>query len=54
MNPQQSTDMKGAEEAAKDAINSIAERDIRTGDAVEVVIMTKDGIKRYVEQIRRD
>ena len=33
------------EDTAKDMINSIAERDIYTGDGVEVTIINKDGIK---------
>ena len=43
-----------AEETAKDIINSIAERDIYTGDGVEVVIVDKDGVRAKREAIRRD
>lgn len=43
-----------AEETAKDIINSIAERDIYTGDGVEIVIVDKDGVRAKREAIRRD
>ena len=42
------------EETAKDIINSIAERDIYTGDNVEVVIVDSKGIRTKREPIRRD
>lgn len=42
------------EETAKDIINSIAERDIYTGDGVEVVIIDASGIRVKREAIRRD
>lgn len=42
------------EEAAKDIINSIAERDIYTGDNVELVMIKASGIKTVREPIRRD
>ena len=41
-------------DAAKDVINSIAERDIYTGGQVEVVIVSKDGISFKREWIRKD
>ena len=47
-------DLVRAEETAKDIINSIAERDIYTGDAIELVIVTKDGVTFKREAIRRD
>jgi 20S proteasome alpha/beta subunit len=47
-------DKQSAEDTAKDIINSIAERDIYTGDAVEVVIIDKNGISFKREAIRRD
>ena len=31
---------------ARDAMTSACERDIHTGDDVEIVIITKDGVKR--------
>lgn len=46
--------VKEAEETAKDIINSIAERDIYTGDGVEVVIIDHTGIHVKREAIRRD
>lgn len=42
------------ENIAKDVVNGVAERDIYTGDNVEVVHLNKDGIKRHTEAIRRD
>lgn len=42
------------ENAAKDIINSIAERDIYTGDGLEVVIIDKSGVSVKREPIRRD
>ena len=42
------------EDTAKDIINSIAERDIYTGDQVEVVIVDANGVRVKREPIRRD
>ena len=39
---------------ARDIINSIAERDIYTGDQVEIVIIDKRGVTFRREPIRRD
>lgn len=39
---------------AKDAFTSAAERDIYTGDHVQVWIITKDGCRQEVFDIRRD
>ena len=47
-------DLKKVEETAKDIINSIAERDIYTGDQVEIVIIDKNGVTFKREAIRRD
>lgn len=47
-------DIQTVEDTAKDIINSIAERDIYTGDAVEVVIVDKNGVTFKREPIRRD
>ena len=48
------TSLQEVEETGKDIINSIAERDIFTGDQVEVVIIDKNGIRTKREAIRRD
>ena len=42
------------EETAKDIINSIAERDIYTGDGVELVFVDANGVRFKREAIRRD
>lgn len=42
------------ENVAKDIINSIAERDIYTGDGVEVTTVDKNGVRVTREAIRRD
>lgn len=42
------------ENTAKDIINSIAERDIYTGDNVELVTVDKDGVRFRREAVRRD
>jgi 20S proteasome subunit beta 6 len=42
------------ENTAKDIINSIAERDIYTGDNVEIVTVDKNGVRTIREPIRRD
>ena len=47
-------DRQSSEDAAKDIINSIAERDIYTGDNVEIVTVDKNGVTYKREAIRRD
>ena len=47
-------DRQSSEDAAKDIINSIAERDIYTGDNVEIVTVDHHGITVKREAIRRD
>jgi len=47
-------DVKTAEDTAKDIINSIAERDIYTGDQVELVIIDRNGVHYKRDAIRRD
>ena len=47
-------DKQTVEDAAKDIINSIAERDIYTGDGVEVVCITAAGLTTKREAVRRD
>ena len=47
-------DKQTVEDAAKDIINSIAERDIYTGDQVELVMIDSTGVHFKREKIRRD
>ena len=47
-------DVQEVEETAKDIINSIAERDIYTGDGVEIVIIDATGVRVKREAVRRD
>jgi len=47
-------DVNRVEETAKDIINSIAERDIYTGDGVEIVIIDRTGVRVKREAVRRD
>jgi 20S proteasome alpha/beta subunit len=42
------------EDTVKDIINSIAERDIYTGDGVEVVLVNSKGVHVKREAVRRD
>ena len=42
------------ENTAKDVINAIAERDIYTGDGVEIVTVDKNGVRVTRDVIRRD
>lgn len=48
------TNEQEVEEAAKDIMSSIAERDIYTGDAVELVKIKASGITTVREAMRRD
>ena len=41
-------------DTCKDIISSIAERDIYTGDGIEIVTVDKNGIKRERDAVRRD
>jgi 20S proteasome alpha/beta subunit len=45
---------QNAEDAAKDMINSIAERDIYTGDGVEICFVETTGVTYKKEAVRRD
>ena len=47
-------DLQKVEETAKDILNSIAERDIYTGDGVELVIIDQKGVTIKREALRRD
>ena len=46
--------LKKCIEVVKDVFTSAAERDIYTGDAVSISIITKDGIKTERFPLRRD
>ena len=48
------TDKEETENTGKDIINSIAERDIYTGDNVEIVFVDHDGVRYKREAVRRD
>lgn len=47
-------DQQEVENTLRDILNSIAERDIYTGDNMEVVICDKDGVRRKTFPLRRD
>lgn len=47
-------DRQTVEDAAKDIINSIAERDIYTGDNVELCLVDATGVHYKKEPVRRD
>ena len=48
------TNQQEVENTAKDVIHSIAERDIYTGDHVEVTTVDANGVRVFIEPIRRD
>ena len=48
------TDRRTVEDAGRDIINSIAERDIYTGDNVEMVMIDSTGVIYKRESCRRD
>lgn len=43
-----------AVELVYDAFRSAAERDIYTGDKLEIIVLTKEGAKKEWKQLRRD
>ena len=45
---------KDCVEAAKDILSSIAERDIYTGDACELVTIKASGVTKTTSEMRRD
>jgi 20S proteasome alpha/beta subunit len=54
LHPKLAQDREQAENAAKDAIHSISERDIYTGGNVEVILIDKEGIHTKREDVRKD
>ena len=54
LQPKLAPELQTCEEAAKDAINSIAERDIYTGSNVDIVSITAAGVSVKQEKIRGD
>eukprot|EP00755_Sulcionema_specki_P010679 Sspe_Gene.691::Locus_237_Transcript_1_1_Confidence_1.000_Length_846::g.691::m.691/K02732/PSMB1; 20S proteasome subunit beta 6 len=50
------TDMTKEEavELAKEAFTSAGERDLETGDSVEIFVITADGVEKEMCQLRRD
>lgn len=46
--------MEEAVSLVKDAFTSAGERDIYTGDAVEIVTISKDGMKKEVFELKKD
>lgn len=38
----------------KDCFASAAERDIYTGDAIQIIVITKDGIREERQELKRD
>lgn len=54
LSPKLAQDRQSAIDAAKDAIHSIAERDIYTGDNVEITIIDSTGVHSKMEKVRKD
>ena len=48
------TSQQETEDTGKDIINSIAERDIYTGDQCEIVFVDAAGVRYKREPVRRD
>eukprot|EP00824_Muranothrix_gubernata_P016321 TRINITY_DN33875_c0_g1_i1.p1 TRINITY_DN33875_c0_g1~~TRINITY_DN33875_c0_g1_i1.p1 ORF type:complete len:247 (+),score=46.12 TRINITY_DN33875_c0_g1_i1:14-754(+) len=52
--PEYPTDSSFVTNMVKDVMNSCAERDIHTGDAVEIMVITKTGVTTVKEKLRSD
>ena len=48
------SDLEKALQLVKDVFISAAERDVYTGDALKICVVTKDGIKEETIQLRKD
>ena len=54
LNPVAPTDKEATINLIKDTLHSASERDIYTGDNVEICVITKDGVEIKSEPLRRD
>ena len=54
LNPEMPTDREDTANVLRDAFHSTAERDIYTGDGLELTYITADGIEVIKEPLRRD
>ena len=54
MEPIAPTDTEAVDNVLRDSMHAAAERDIYTGDNLEVVTIDKDGIRFEKEPLRRD
>ena len=48
------TDVQGAMDSARDILHSISERDIYTGDGIELCVVDKSGVRYIREKLRWD
>ena len=54
LEPEPPTDVEVVENVLRDAMHAATERDIYTGDKLEMVTIDKDGVRFEKEQMRRD